>query len=69
MLVEEATRTPGQELCPYLQTKWPGITHVAQLSHTRTQKGETNVDVIYLIAILPPGQGRSHDMLALVRGH
>jgi predicted transposase YbfD/YdcC len=67
--VESRLIKVSQELCPYLQTEWPGITRVAQLTRTRTQKGETSVEVVYLITILPPGQDRPHDMLALVRGH
>jgi predicted transposase YbfD/YdcC len=67
--VESRLIKVSQELCPYLQAEWPGITHVAQLTRTRTEKGETSVEVVYLITILPPGQDRPHDVLALVRGH
>lgn len=59
----------SQELCPYLQEEWPGISHVAQLTRTRTEKGETSVEVVYLITILPPGYDGPQDLLALVRGH
>jgi predicted transposase YbfD/YdcC len=59
----------SQELCSYLQAEWSGISHVAQLTRTRTEKGETSVEVVYLIAILPPGHDGPQDLLALVRGH
>ncbi len=71
--VESRLIKVSQELCPYLQAEGPGITHVAQRTRTRTRtrtdKGETSVERVYLIPILPPGQARPHDMLALVRGH
>lgn len=67
--VESRLIKVSQELCPSLQAEWPGITHVAQLTRTRTEKGETSVEVVYLITILPPGQDGPHDLLALVRGH
>lgn len=67
--VESRLIKVSQELCSYLQAEWPGITHVAQLTRTRTEKGETSVEVVYLITILPPGQDGPHDLLALVRGH
>ena len=67
--VESRLIKVSQELCPYLQAEWPGITHVAQLTRTRTERGETSVEVVYLITILPSGQDGPHDLLALVRGH
>lgn len=59
----------SQELCCYLQAEWPGISQVAQLTRTRTEKGKTSVEVVYLITMLSPGQAGPHDLLALVRGH
>jgi predicted transposase YbfD/YdcC len=59
----------SQEICPYLQAEWPGVTHVAQLTRTRTEKGETSVEVAYLICILPPEHHGPNDLLGLVRGH
>lgn len=59
----------SQELCCYLQAEWPGISQVAQLTRTRTEKGKTSVEVVYLITILSPGQAGPHELLALVRGH
>jgi predicted transposase YbfD/YdcC len=59
----------SQELCCYLQAEWPGISQVAQLTRTRTEKGKTSVEVVYLITILSPEQAGPHDLLALVRGH
>lgn len=67
--VEHRLIKVSQELCAYLQADWPGISHVAQLTRTRTAKGETSVEVVYLITILPPGQDGPQDLLALVRGH
>ncbi len=53
----------------YLQTDWPGVTHVAQLTRTRTEKDQTTVEVVYLIAILPPDSDGPQSLLALSRGH
>ena len=53
----------------YLQTDWPGVTHVAQLTRTRTEKDQTTVEVVYLIAILPPDSDGPQSLLALNRGH
>jgi len=52
-----------------LQVEWPGLSHVAQLTHIRTENGATSVEVIYLIALLPPGHQKPQNVLALVRGH
>jgi hypothetical protein len=59
----------SQELCGYLQADWPGLTHVAQLTRTRTEKGKTTSEVVYLIAILPKGADAPPSLLALNRGH
>ncbi len=48
---------------------WPGITHVAELTRTRTEKGTTTVEVVYLISILPSGQPAPQHLLELSRGH
>ena len=42
---------------------------MAQLTRIRTENGATSVEVIYLIAILPPGHQKPQNVLALVRGH
>src|SRR5438105_10742333 len=34
----------SQELSAYLQADWSGITHVAKLTRTRTERGETTVE-------------------------
>ena len=47
---------------------WPGITHVAELTRTRTEKGKTTVEVVYLISILPSGQPAPQHLLELSRG-
>jgi predicted transposase YbfD/YdcC len=57
------------EMGAYLQTDWPGVTHVAQLTRTRTEKGQTTVEVAYLLAILPPDSDVPQSLLALSRGH
>lgn len=67
--VEHRLIKVSQELCPYLQAEWPGITQVAQLTRTRMEKGETSVEVVYLITLLPPGHDGPQNLLALVRGH
>lgn len=67
--VERRLIKVSQEICPYLQAEWPGVTHAAQLTRTRTEKGETSIEVVYLICILPPGQDGPHDLLGWVRGH
>ncbi len=59
----------SQEPCTYLHADWPGMTHVAQLTRTRTEKGKTTVEVVYLIAILPPQTDVPSSLLALSRGH
>jgi hypothetical protein len=53
--VERRTIQVSCEMGPYLQACWPGVTHVAQLTRTRTrtEKDQTTVEVVYLIAILP----------------
>lgn len=67
--VEHRLIKVSQECCAYLQAQWPGISHVAQLTRTRTEKRGTSVEVVYLISILPPGYDGPQDFLALVRGH
>ncbi len=57
------------EMGSYLQPDWPGVTHVAQLTRTRTEKGQTTVEVVYLIAILPSNCDGPQSLLALSRGH
>ena len=52
-----------------MQAEWPGISQVAQLTRTRTAKGKTSVEVVYLITLLSPEQAGPHALLALVRGH
>ena len=46
-----------------------GVTHVAQLTRSRLEKGKTSLEVAYLIAILPPGSDAPPLLLALNRGH
>ncbi len=67
--VESRVIKVSQELCPYLDVDWPGITHVAQLTRTRTLKGETTTEIVYLISILPSGQDAPQHLLELSRGH
>jgi hypothetical protein len=67
--IERRVIQVSQELCGYLQTDWPGVTHVAQLTRTRTQKDKTTIEVAYLIAILPSGSDAPQSLLALCRGH
>ena len=67
--VERRAIQVSSEMCSYLQAYWPGVTHVAQLTRTRTEKDKTTVEVVYLIAILPPGSDGPQSLLALSRGH
>ncbi len=67
--VERRTIQVSSEMGSYLQACWPGVTHVAQLTRTRTAKDQTTVEVVYLIAILPPGSDGLQSLLALCRGH
>jgi predicted transposase YbfD/YdcC len=67
--VEHRVIRVSQELCSYLQTSWPGITHVAELTRTRTKKGKTTVEVVYLMSILPSGRPAPQRLLELSRGH
>lgn len=67
--VEHRVIRVSQELCSYLQANWPGITHVAELTRTRTEKGKTTVEVVYLISILPSGRPAPQCLLELSRGH
>ena len=41
--VERRTIQVSSEMCSYLHTCWPGVTHVAQLRRTRTEKEQTTV--------------------------
>jgi len=59
----------SQEICAYLQAEWPGVTHVAQLTRTRTEKGQTSIEVTYLMCLLPPELHGPQEVLGLVRGH
>src|SRR5947209_8866243 len=54
---------------PIAEACWPGVTHVAQLTRSRTEKGQTTVEVAYLIAILPPGLDGPPSLLTLSRRH
>jgi predicted transposase YbfD/YdcC len=67
--IEHRVIKVSQELCAYLQADWPGVTHVAQITRSRTEKGETTVEVVFLIAILPPEADGPPSLLALSRGH
>jgi predicted transposase YbfD/YdcC len=67
--IERRTIRVSSEMSSYLQADWPGVTHVAQLTRTRTAKDITSIEVAYLIAILPPGSEAPPALLALSRGH
>jgi predicted transposase YbfD/YdcC len=67
--VERRTIRVSAEMCSYLHAGSPGVTHVAQLTRTRTHKDQTTVEVVYLLAILPPGSDGPQSLLALSRGH
>jgi predicted transposase YbfD/YdcC len=67
--IERRAIRVSSEMGSYLQADWPGVTHVAQLTRTRTEKDTTSIEVAYLIAILPPGSDAPQALLALSRGH
>ncbi len=69
--VERRTIQVSAEMGSYLHACWPGVTHVAQLTRTRTEtaKQQTTVEVVSLLAILPPGSDGPQSLLALSRGH
>jgi predicted transposase YbfD/YdcC len=67
--VESRSIKVSQELCSSLHADWPGVSHVAQLTRTRTFKGETTVEMVYLISILPSGPDAPQRLLDLSRGH
>ncbi len=67
--IERRTIRVSSEMGSYLQADWPGVTHVAQLTRTRTEKDTTRIEVAYLIAILPPASDAPPALLALSRGH
>jgi predicted transposase YbfD/YdcC len=67
--VERRAIQVSSEMGSSLQACWPGVSHVAQLTRTRTEKNKTTVEVVYLIAILPSGSDGPQSLLALSRGH
>jgi hypothetical protein len=67
--IERRAIRVSSEMGSYLQADWPGVTHVAQLTRTRTEKDTTSIEVAYLIAILPAGSDAPQALLALSRGH
>jgi predicted transposase YbfD/YdcC len=67
--IERRAIRVSSEMGSYLQADWPGVSHVAQLTRTRTEKDTTSIAVAYLIAILPAGSDAPQALLALSRGH
>jgi predicted transposase YbfD/YdcC len=57
------------ELTDYLSKEWPGIAQVAQILRTRRVKGETSVEMVFLITDLSPQQAPPLHLLHLTRGH
>jgi len=55
-------------LCLSGLADWPGITHVAQLTGNRTEKGKSTVAVVFLMATLPNAPDGPLSLLALNRG-
>ena len=67
--VEHRVIRVSTELNSYLAPTWPLVAQVAQLTRTVTRKGETSIEVVYLITDLLPKQASPLRLLSLVRGH
>jgi predicted transposase YbfD/YdcC len=52
-----------------LHEKWEGLAQGFELTHKRTIKGETTVEVIYGITSLKEEEANAKRLLRLVRGH
>jgi hypothetical protein len=52
-----------------LHQKWPGLKQGFELTHRRTAKGQTTVEVIYGITSLGEDQADAKRLLGLTRGH
>jgi predicted transposase YbfD/YdcC len=52
-----------------LHEKWPGLKQGFELTHQRTVKGETTVEVIYGITSLTEEEANARRVLELTRGH
>lgn len=57
------------ELNDYLANEWPRLAQIAEIVRTRTEKGETNSETVYLITALTALQAPPHRLLQLARGH
>jgi predicted transposase YbfD/YdcC len=57
------------EMNAYLSRDWPYIAQVAEVRRTVTRKGQTSLEVVYLITDLSPQQASPLRLLTLVRGH
>ena len=52
--VEHRLIRASQEMNLYLAPHWPLIRHIAEVTRTVTQQGETSSEVVYLITDLSP---------------
>jgi predicted transposase YbfD/YdcC len=57
------------ELTTYLQSGWPDLQQVYQITRERRDKGKKTVEVAYRITSLRPDQADAARLLKLDRGH
>ena len=68
--VERCTVVATTELTTYLQSAWPGLQQVDQITRERREKGKkTTIEVAYRITSLKPEQADAARLLNLDRGH
>ncbi len=67
--VEHRVIRVSTEMNVYLAAAWPLVAQVAEVTRTVTVKGETSIEVVYLISDLSPQQAPPLRLLSLVRGH
>jgi predicted transposase YbfD/YdcC len=67
--VEHRVIRVSTEMNSYLAAAWPLVAQVAEVTRIVTKKGETSLEVVYLITDLSPQQASPGRLLCLVRGH
>jgi predicted transposase YbfD/YdcC len=67
--IERRTVIATTELTTYLQSGWPDLQQVYQITRERRDKGKKTVEVAYRITSLRPDQADAARLLKLDRGH
>lgn len=67
--VEHRVIRVSTEMNGYLSPDWPLVAQVAEVRRTVTTKGQTSMEIVYLITDLCPLQAPPLRLLSLVRGH